>query len=156
MATNECAICLRKVRRVGYRRCRNGHRYHKSCIGQWLIRRDSCPQCRVPMRTREENEEAENASSDSDTSSDDEDELIQYQTNMNIMQDIIDREYHSYRYLFSDLMADLFEAVVINHSLRRLYRNGERIYTSMNETFQEALQNADIHSTMDFYELEPD
>jgi len=152
MAQHDCAICLKKVRKYGYRRCKNGHKYHKTCICKWLERKDSCPQCRTPMRTRTE---AELGSVYSE-SSDDEDyqsELLQYQLNMNLVQDIIERVTPNYRVVFSDLSSDMFEAIVVEHVLRRLHVNGIRIYTNINTIFQRALQNVDTNTEIDLEEL---
>lgn len=152
MAQHDCAICLRKVRKYGYRRCKNGHKYHKTCICKWLERKDSCPQCRTPMRTRTE---AELGSVHSE-SSDDEDyqsEMLQYQLNMNLVQDIIERVNPNYRVVFSDLSSDIFEAIVVEHVLRRLHVNGIRVNSNVNSLFHRALSEVDMNSTIDLEEL---
>ena len=67
---NICAICTGNVNRSGYRRCSEGHKYHKKCITPWLRENDSCPQCRVSMRTSKERERARESESESDSESD--------------------------------------------------------------------------------------
>ena len=104
------------------------------------------------MRTRTE---AELGSVYSE-SSDDEDyqsEMLQYQLNMNLVQDIIERVTPNYRVVFSDLSSDMFEAIVVEHVLRRLHVNGIRIYTNINTIFRSALQNVDTNAEIYLEEL---
>lgn len=152
MAHSECAICLKKVRVVGYRRCKNGHRYHKSCIGKWLERKDSCPQCRIPMRTRSELE-LDSICSESSEDEDYQNELIQYQLNMNLVQDIVERVNPNYRVVFSDLTSDVYEAVILAHHLRRLHVNGIRVNSNIDAIFQRALSEVDMNHVIDLEEL---
>jgi len=47
--TNDCTICLnamhpKKERVVGLR-C--GHQYHKTCVKEWLLQKNTCPLCRT-------------------------------------------------------------------------------------------------------------
>lgn len=152
MAQHECAICLKKVRKNGYRRCKNGHRYHKSCISKWLAKKDSCPQCRIPMRTRAE---AELDSDDSESSEDEnyQNELVQYQINMNLTQDIIEGVNPNYRVMFSNLSQDIYEVIVLGNIVRRLCINGIRVNSNVNSLFHRALSEVDMNSTIDLEEL---
>lgn len=53
---DECAICLdiRDEELRGHNATdRVIHKYHKSCMNQWLQSNMSCPECRVPLESRE-------------------------------------------------------------------------------------------------------
>ncbi|WVZ48905.1 LOW QUALITY PROTEIN: hypothetical protein U9M48_000299 [Paspalum notatum var. saurae] len=54
----ECSVCLSEMMADGgeaalrvVRPC--GHRFHATCVDQWLRRRGTCPMCRAPSRAQE-------------------------------------------------------------------------------------------------------
>lgn len=46
--TDDCSICLEEIsaRNTGLTELTCGHKYHPRCIGKWLIKNPSCPECR--------------------------------------------------------------------------------------------------------------
>lgn len=42
----DCVICLDNIEGKDLKVVRCGHFFHKECIGEWLKRKNSCPNCR--------------------------------------------------------------------------------------------------------------
>jgi len=104
------------------------------------------------MRTRAE---AELDSDDSESSEDEnyQNELVQYQINMNLTQDIIEGVNPNYRVVFSNLSQDIYEVIVLGNIVRRLFINGIRVNSNVNSLFHRALSEVDMNSTIDLEEL---
>ena len=104
------------------------------------------------MRTRTELE-LDSICSESSEDEDYQNELIQYQLNMNLVQDIVERVNPNYRVVFSDLTSDVYEAVILAHHLRRLHVNGIRVNSNIDAIFQRALSEVDMNHVIDLEEL---
>ncbi len=149
-----CAICLNNVKKHGYRKCKNGHKYHRSCIGTWLTRSDSCPQCRVPMRTKKD---LENISKLNKILEEEDEEYVQqlniYQTNMNILEDVFEGNHENYRISFSDVSDTRYDAIILRNVVRRLLINGIPITVGTHSLFNSAINIANMNSYIHFEEL---
>ena len=44
-----CTICMEEIRYYDRKRLHCNHKFHKSCINEWLRENDTCPICRAPQ-----------------------------------------------------------------------------------------------------------
>lgn len=51
---SDCSICLESIKKSEHRiilkRCK--HQFHKDCIMNWILQKNSCPLCRTPVKTQ--------------------------------------------------------------------------------------------------------
>lgn len=51
---SDCSICLEKIKKSEHliilKKCK--HQFHKDCIINWILQKNSCPLCRTPVKTQ--------------------------------------------------------------------------------------------------------
>jgi len=135
----ECSICSRNTGNKGYRKCKNQHRFHKTCLERWFDAgrgkaNHHCPNCRTKMNdlrkkyvSESEDSEREGSESESEESDFDPNRTV-YNNEYDDMDSMLDERRdellsHGYR-------GDVEFKVPGIAGIIYYYKNNNRVYSS--------------------------
>lgn len=53
--TEDCPICLNTLNENDYTKIECGHKFHFSCLHEWILQENTCPFCRKSIKLYDKN-----------------------------------------------------------------------------------------------------